>query len=57
MMKRQNKDVWKRTERRRERLKGVYRKLFWKEVSNAKEKNVESCSRVKHGNGRLAQGE
>ena len=23
-MKRQNKDVWKRTEKRRERLKGVY---------------------------------
>ena len=33
----------------------VNRKLFWKEVSNAKEGKVESCSRVKNGNGRLAQ--
>ena len=32
-------------------------KLFWKEVSNAKGGKVESCSRVKDGNGRLAQGE
>ena len=31
-------------------------KLFWKEVSDAKEGKVESCSRVKDGNGRLAQG-
>ena len=31
------------------------RKLFWKEVNNAKEGNVESCSRIKEGNGRLAQ--
>ena len=33
------------------------RKLFWKGVSNAKGGKVESCSRVKDGNGRLAQGE
>ena len=33
------------------------RKLFWKEVSNAKERKVESCSRRKNGNGRMAQGE
>ena len=31
------------------------RKLFWKEVSNTKGGNVKSCSRVKNGNGRLAQ--
>ena len=35
----------------------VNRKLFWKEVSNAKGGKVESCSRIKDGNGRLAQGE
>ena len=33
------------------------RKLFWKEVSNAKGGKVETCSRVKDGNGRLAQWE
>ena len=33
------------------------KKFFWKEVSNAKEGKVESCSRIKDGNGRLAQGE
>ena len=33
------------------------RKLFWKEVSNAKGGKVESCSRIKDGNRRLAQGE
>ena len=33
------------------------RKLFWKEVRNAKGGKVESCSRIKDGNGRLAQGE
>ena len=33
------------------------RKLFWKEVSNAKGGKVESCSRIKDGNGRLAQEE
>ena len=33
------------------------RKLFWKEVSNAVGEKVESCSRIKDGNGRLAQGE
>ena len=33
------------------------RKLFWKEVSNEKGEKVENCSRVKDGNGRLAQGE
>ena len=31
-------------------------KLFWKEVSNAKGGKVKSCSRVKDGNGRLAEG-
>ena len=31
------------------------RKLFWMEVSNEKGGKVESCSRVKDGNGRLAQ--
>ena len=29
-------------------------KLFWKEVSNAKGWKVESCSRIKDANGRLA---
>ena len=33
------------------------RKLFWKEVSNVKEGKVESCNRVKDGNGKLVQGE
>ena len=33
------------------------RKLFWKEVSNVKGGNMESFSRIKDGNGRLAQGE
>ena len=33
------------------------KKLFWKEVSNVKGGKVESCSRIKDGNGRLAQGE
>ena len=33
------------------------RKLFWKEMSNVKGGKVESCSRIKDGNGRLAQGE
>ena len=33
------------------------RKLFWKEVSNAKRGKVESCSRIKDENERLAQGE
>ena len=33
------------------------RKLFWKEVSNVKGRKVETCSRIKDGNGRLAQGE
>ena len=32
------------------------RKLFWKEVNNAKSGKVESCSRIKDGNERLAQG-
>ena len=32
------------------------RKLFWKEVSNVKGGKVESCSRIKDGNRRLAQG-
>ena len=33
------------------------RKLFWKLVSNAKGGKVESCSKIKDGNGGLAQGE
>ena len=33
------------------------RKLFWMEVSNVKRGKVENCSRIKDGNGRLAQGE
>ena len=33
------------------------RKLFWKEVNNAKGRKVESCSRINDGIGRLAQGE
>ena len=33
------------------------RKLFLKEVSNAKGGKVEICSRIKDGNERLAQGE
>ena len=33
------------------------RKLFWKEVSNVKGGEVENCSKIKDGNGRLAQGE
>ena len=33
------------------------RKLLWKEVSNVKGEKVESCSRIKEGNGWLAQGE
>ena len=32
------------------------KRLFWKEVSNSKGGKVESCSRIKDGNGRLAQG-
>ena len=33
------------------------RKLFWKEVSNVKGGKGKSCSRIRDGNGRLAQGE
>ena len=33
------------------------RTFFWKEVSNAKGGKMESCSRVKDGNSRLAQEE
>ena len=33
------------------------RKLFWKEVSKASGRKVESCIRIKDGNGRLALGE
>ena len=33
------------------------RKLFWKEVSNAKGGKGENCSRIKDKFGRLAQGE
>ena len=32
-------------------------KLFCKEVSNLKGGKIESCSRIKDGNGRLAEGE
>ena len=32
------------------------RKLFWKEVSKVNGGKVESCSRIKDGNGRLALG-
>ena len=32
------------------------RKLFWKKVSNVKGGKVESCGRIKDGNGRLVQG-
>ena len=32
-------------------------KLFWKEVSNGKGGNVDSCIRIEDGNGRLAQRE
>ena len=35
----------------------VNRILFWKKVSNVKDGNVESCSRIKYGNGKLAWGE
>ena len=35
----------------------INRKLFWKEVGNVKGGKVESCSRIKNGNVRLAQGE
>ena len=31
--------------------------MFWKEVNNAKGGKVESCRRIKHGKGGLAQGE
>ena len=34
-----------------------YKKLFWKEVSNAKGGKVEICRRIKDGNGRLEQEE
>ena len=70
-MKRQKKDVWKRKVKRciyqnkkkvneqfgrkmNEEVNGN-RKLFWKEMSNAKGAKVESYSRIKDGNGRLAQ--
>ena len=33
------------------------RKLFWREMSNVKGGKVESWSRMKDRNGRLAQGE
>ena len=76
-MKRQKKDVWKHTEKRKvkrciiQSIKKVNeqfgrkinkdvngnRKLLWKKVSNAKGGKLESCSRVKGGNGRLAQEE
>ena len=31
------------------------RKSFWKDASNVKGGKVENCSRIKDGNGRLAQ--
>ena len=33
------------------------RKLFWKVMSNAKGGKVEICSRIRDGNGKLAQGD
>ena len=33
------------------------RKLFWKLVSNVKGGKVESCSKIKDGNGRVVEGE
>ena len=41
---------------RRKMNKGVNgnRKLFWKDVSKANGGKVESCSKIKDGNGRLA---
>ena len=33
------------------------RKLFWKNVGNAKGGKVENCTRIKDGNGKLAQGD
>ena len=33
------------------------RKLFWKKVSNAKRRKVESCSTINDRNGRLTQGQ
>ena len=33
------------------------RKLFCKEMSKVKGGKVETCNRIKNGNGRLAQGE
>ena len=33
------------------------RELFWMEMSNTKGGNVESCSRIEYGSGRVAQGE
>ena len=33
------------------------RKLVWNDMSDAKGGKVESCNRIKNGNGRLAQGE
>ena len=39
--------------RKRNEVVNGNRKLFWKEVSNAKGGKVESYSRIKDGNGRL----
>ena len=33
------------------------KKLFWKEMNNTEGRKVESCSRIKDGNGSLTQGE
>ena len=35
----------------------IYKKLFWKEVTNANGGKMVSCSRINDGNGRLTQGE
>ena len=49
--------VYKEEKRKVKRCIYGNRKLFWKEVSNAKGGKVEICSRIKDGNGRLTQGE
>ena len=72
-MKKQKKDVWEHTEKRKverricqskKKVNAQFEKkgnedmnenmkLFWKEVSIAKGGKVESCCRIKDGNGRL----
>ena len=46
------KDVWKLTNEKRK----VKRFIYQKQVSNVKGGKVESCSRIKDGNGKLVQG-